>query len=459
MRAMQENYYIVFPNDERIAGRNFRTGPFHEELVRAGCVFQERQGWERPGWFCKEGPVPVPKYDWFGAYGHPHNTDHRYEEQLKKDHTFVQEQSLQIGEECLACREQVSVFDLSSIGKYYLCGPDAQKAANWLFTADTNRQLGKTVYTCMLNARAGIEGDVTSNVIEPGGGGLIDPIFKDRGFYITSLGASPYTHIQSVINQKKFNVEFIDVSDKIGLLSIQGPNSEAILRDVVDTNLHNEAFPYSTSKLIKVAGHMCRVVRISYVGELGWEIHIPRDSCSSVYRAIWQQGSKHGLQHAGFRALQSLSCEKGNNLWNFDLQISDNPLEAGLSFLCRESGDYLGKEALDIIKHKGLSKKLVYFQLKEEIPLWGLEAIVRDDQVVGYLRRGEYSYSFGLPIGLGYVKHPEGRRISSSFLSEGHYQIEVMAKRYDATMCINSPFDPNGKRMLGIYDEPLPVRQ
>lgn len=457
------NYDIVFPHDEHLAGRNFRQGPFHQELVDAGCVFEERQGWERPGWFSPKGPAPVPQYDWYGSYGTPRNSDVRYENMLKADHTFGFSKSHQIiGEECLACREHVALFDMSHLGKLYMCGPDAQKAADWLFTANTRHPIGRTVYTCLLNTKAGVEADVTISAIETGTGGLADPIFKGRGLYIVTNGLSAYhtwAHIHCILSEENFKVGLTDLSEKIGVLSVQGPKSRDVLQPLVNVSLSDEEFPYSTTQLVQVAGHLCRAVRFSLVGELGWELHIPWDSCSAVYKAIWEHGKKYGLRHAGYRALHSLSSEKGYRLWNADLRTDDNPLEAGMDFICRDDGDYVGKDALDLIKQKGLKKKLAFFQLQEQIPIWGLEAIWRDDQVVGYLRRGEYGYAVGASIGHGYVKHPEGRRVTSEFLQSGRYQVEVMGNRYDAAVYFNSPFDPSGKRQLGIYDEQLPIRQ
>ncbi|KDR18080.1 Sarcosine dehydrogenase, mitochondrial, partial [Zootermopsis nevadensis] len=457
------NYDIVFPHDEDLAGRNFHQGPFHQEMVDAGCVFEERQGYERPGWFSPKGPAPVPNYDWYGSYGTPRNSDVRYENMLKSDHTFdFSKIHHVIGEECLACREQVALFDMSQFGKLYMCGPDAQKAADWLFTADTHHPISRTVYTCLLNTKAGVEADVIVSAIETGTGGLVDPIFKGRGFYIVTNGLSAYhtwAHIYRILSEKNFKVGLTDLSEKIGVLSVQGPNSRDVLQPLVNTSLGDEEFPYSTTHLVRVADHLCRAVRISSVGELGWQLHIPWDSCSSVYKAILEQGKKYGLRHAGYRALNSLSSEKGYHLWNADLRTDDNPLEAGLDLICREDGDYVGKEALDVIKQKGLKKKLAFFQLQKQIPVWGLETIWRDDQVVGFLRRGEYGYALGASIGQGYVKHPEGRRVTPEFLQNGHYQVEVMGNRYDVSVYFKSPFDPNGKRPLGIYDEQLPIRQ
>ncbi|XP_066993512.2 sarcosine dehydrogenase, mitochondrial isoform X2 [Anabrus simplex] len=458
-----KNYSIVFPNDQPLAGRNLYRDPFHEEMLEAGCFFEERQGWERPGWFSKKGTMPVQKYDWFGAYGTTRNTDTRYTDSLEGDYTFGFSKHHQlIGEECLACREQVALFDMSYFGKLYLCGPDAQQAADWIFTANTHQPIGKVVYTCLLNSRAGVEGDVTVTAIETGKGSQADPIFKGRGFYIVSGGMSAYhtwAHINSVISQKNFQVALTDHTDKLGVLSVQGPSSRELLQPLTETDLSDAAFPYATSKIAHVAGHLVRMLRVSFVGELGWELHMPMDSCLPVYHALWEHGKRHGLRNAGYRALNSLSCEKGYHLWNSDLRTDDLPIESGLDFTCREEGDFLGKGALEAARRRGVRKKLTFFQLQEQVPVWGLETIWKDGNVVGYLRRGDYGFALGSSIGHGYVRHPEGRRVTSDFITNGHYQIEIMGKRYDATTFVKSPFDPRGKRLRGNYEDPLPVRQ
>ncbi|XP_063232668.1 sarcosine dehydrogenase, mitochondrial [Bacillus rossius redtenbacheri] len=458
-----KNYSIVFPHDEPLAGRNKRKDPFHEELLARGCFFEERQGWERPGWFTTGGPAPVPPYDWYGAYGTPHNNGSSYVRHLTADYTFgfPQNHSI-IGEECLACREQVALFDMSYFCKLYLSGPEAQQAADWLFTANTRRPFGRTVYTCILNSRAGVEGDVTVSVIKTGNGGLVDPIFKGRGFYIVAGGASAahtWAHIHSVLSHKDFNVNLTDLTDKMGILSLQGPNSRALLQSLTNTDLGDGSFPYGSTRLLEVAGRLCRALRVSFVGELGWELHVPLDACAAVYSAVVQEGSRHGLRHAGFRALYSLSNEAGTHLWHADLRSDDNPLEASLQFTCRADGDYLGRRALDAARRQGVKKRLAYLQLREQVPVWGLETIRRDGEVVGHLRRGEYAYSLGASLGRGYIRHPEGRTVSDDFLQNGRYEVEIMGKNYDATLLLNTSFDPQKKRIRGIYDEPLPVRK
>ncbi|XP_065339541.1 sarcosine dehydrogenase, mitochondrial [Cloeon dipterum] len=453
-----KNYSIVFPHDEPLAGRNFKQGPFHKELLEEGCVFQERLGWERPGWFTLRGPAPVPKYDWYGAYGNSKNPPSVYKELLQGDYSFGHpEHHHVIGQECHACRNQVALFDMSYFGKLYLSGPEAQLAADWLFTADTQRPIGRTVYTCSLNKRGGVEADLTVSAIETGHGGQVDPIFKGRGFYLAVGGASAqhsWAHINWVLKERQFKAQVSDLSQGMGLLSIQGPNSRALLQNLVDTDLNNDSFPFSTTKLVRVAGHLCRAMRISFVGELGWELHIPIDSCKHVYRAIVHEGKKHGLRHAGYRAIDSLSAEKGFHLWNVDLRSDDNPLEAGLGFTCRKSGsDYLGRAAVEETRKKGLAKKRVFFELKEQVPVWGLEAVYRDGVVVGYLRRGEFGFTLNASVGFGYIRRPDGLPVTNDFVSSGKYEIEVMGDRIPAVAHLKSPFDPAGKRVQGIYDD------
>ncbi|KAL0275940.1 UNVERIFIED_CONTAM: hypothetical protein PYX00_003646 [Menopon gallinae] len=453
------NYKIVFPNSQFLAGRNFQTGPFHEELLEANCVFEEIQGWERPGWFAKTGPNPVPPYDWGGSYGNiPKAESSSYVKLLRQDYTFNYPVHHDIiGEECRACREQAALFDRSYLGKFYLSGPDAQAAADWLFTADTRVPLGQIVFTCLLNSKGNIEATVAVMPLETGfPGGLVDPILKGRGFYIVAGGAvasHTQTHIRHVIKQKGFRVTVDNVTTCIGVLSIQGPNSRRLLQNIIDCDLSDESFPFNMSQLVKIGGYTCRALRTTYVGELGYEIHIPWDKCLGVYKVIWKEGKKHNLRHAGYRAFYSLGAEKGYHLWHRELRNDDNPLEAGLESTCRLEGEYLGKEALGRVRFNGIRKKLVYFHMNENIPVWGLETIWRNNEAVGFLRRGNYAFTLGTSLGQGYVQNPNGEEVTEEFLVSGKYEIEVMGKRHPVTMYLRSPFDSSDKRPLGFYDE------
>lgn len=458
-----KNYSIVYPHDEPLASRDIRKDPFHEELLMIGCIFQERLGWERPGWFTKECVAPLQKYDFYGSYGHKRHENYKYEEKLRQDYAFeFPKHHDDIGRECLGCRENVAVFNMSYFGKFYLIGPDAQKAADWIFTNDVNKPIGSTTYTCMLNARGGVEADLTVSNIASGDNSSCDPKFDGYGFYIAAAGAASQqnlTHIQNTIQDKKFQVSLIDASEDMGMLSIQGPKSRDLLMSLTNEDLSNEAFPFSSNKIINFAGHKVRALRLTFVGEMGWELHIPKESCIPVYKALIKEGEKFNLINAGYRAIDSLSIEKGYRHWHADIRMDDTPLDGSLGFTCKlkTSIPFLGRDMIEKQKEEGLKKRLVCFTLDDPIPLWGLEAIWRNDRIVGFLRRGDFAFALGKSIGYGYVRAPGGNNISIDYIKSGEYKLECMGVTYPANIHLKSPFDPTNKRIKGIYDEPLPI--
>ncbi|XP_012884921.1 PREDICTED: sarcosine dehydrogenase, mitochondrial [Dipodomys ordii] len=453
-----KNYSVVFPHDEPLAGRNMRRDPLHEELLGQGCVFQERQGWERPGWFNPGGAAPVLDYDYYGAYGHPAHKDHAYSRLLEDEYTFeFSPHHHVIQKECLACRGAAAVFNMSYFGKFYLLGVDAGKAADWLFSADVHRPPGSTVYTCMLNHRGGTESDLTVSRLAPGPQAFpLAPAFEGDGYYLAVGGAAAqhnWSHITTVLQDQKFRCQLVDSSEDLGMLSIQGPASRAILQELVDADLSDEAFPFSTHQLVRAAGHLVRALRLSFVGELGWELHIPRESCVSVYRAVMAAGAKHGLVNAGYRAIDSLSIEKGYRHWHADLRSDDSPLEAGLAFTCKLKSPvpFLGREALEKQRAAGLRRRLVGFTVEEKVPMFGLEAIWRNGQVVGHIRRADFGFTLDKTIAYGYISDPSGQPVSLDFVKSGDYALERMGVTYAAQAHLKSPFDPDNKRVRGLY--------
>ncbi|XP_069871099.1 sarcosine dehydrogenase, mitochondrial isoform X2 [Dipodomys merriami] len=452
-----KNYSVVFPHDEPLAGRNMRRDPLHEELLGRGCVFQERQGWERPGWFNPGGAAPVLDYDYYGAYGHPAHKDHAYSRLLEDEYTFeFPPHHHVIQKECLACRGAAAVFNMSYFGKFYLLGADAGKAADWLFSADVHRPPGSTVYTCMLNHRGGTESDLTVSRLAPGPQAFpLAPAFEGDGYYLAVGGAAAqhnWSHITTVLQDQKFRCQLVDSSEDLGMLSVQGP-ARAILQEVVDADLSDEAFPFSTHQLVRAAGHLVRALRLSFVGELGWELHIPRESCVSVYRAVMAAGTKHGLVNAGYRAIDSLSIEKGYRHWHADLRPDDSPLEAGLAFTCKLKSPvpFLGREALEKQRAAGLRRRLVGFTVEEKVPMFGLEAIWRNGQVVGHIRRADFGFTLDKTIAYGYISDPSGQPVSLDFVKSGDYALERMGVTYAAQAHLKSPFDPDNKRVKGLY--------
>uniref|UniRef100_A0A8B9GV25 Sarcosine dehydrogenase, mitochondrial n=1 Tax=Astyanax mexicanus TaxID=7994 RepID=A0A8B9GV25_ASTMX len=453
-----KNYSVVFPFDEPLAARNMRKDPFHQVLQDQGCLFQERHGWERPGSFNKDGPAPVLDYDYYGAYDVKKNSDYKYNELLGKEYTFdFPPHHNTIRDECMTCRNAVAVFNMSYFGKFYLSGPDAKKAADWLFTADVNKKTGSTVYTCMLNKKGGAESDLTVSRLEPGPAHLpLTPESNGDVYYLAIGGGVAqhnWSHIQTVLQDECFNCTLTDQSEDMGMISIQGPKSRDLLQEVLDADLSNEAFPFSTHKIVTAAGHKVRAMRLSFVGELGWELHIPKDSCLPVYHAVMAAGAKYGVQNAGYRAIDSLSIEKGYRHWHADLRPDDTPLEAGLAFTCKmkTSIPFLGRSALESQKAEGLRRRIVCFTIDEKVPMFGLEAIFRNGVPVGHLRRAEFGYAINKTIGYGYIRNPEGEVVSPDFVRGGEFTLERMGVQYKAKAHLKSPFDPENRRVKGIY--------
>uniref|UniRef100_UPI0037E963FE sarcosine dehydrogenase, mitochondrial n=1 Tax=Semicossyphus pulcher TaxID=241346 RepID=UPI0037E963FE len=453
-----KNYSVVFPFDEPLASRNMRKDPFHQVLTEQGCVFQERHGWERPGWFNKEAPAPVKDYDYYGAYDIKKNVNYKYNELLGKEYTFnFPPHHDVIKSECLSCRHGVAVFDMSYFGKFYLTGPDAKKAADWLFTADVNKKPGSTVYTCMLNKKGGAEADLTVSRLEPGAANMpLAPESNGDAYYLAIGGGVAehnWNHIRTVLQDQGFCCQLIDHSEDMGMISIQGPKSREVLQEVLDTDLSNEAFPFSSHKVVNAAGHQVRAMRLSFVGELGWELHIPKDSCLPVYNAVMAAGAKHGIINSGYRAIDSLSIEKGYRHWHADLRPDDTPLEAGLAFTCKmkSSIPFQGRDRLEKQKEEGLRRRIVCFTIDEKVPMFGLEAVFRNGVPVGHLRRSDYGFFIDKTIGYGYIRNPDGGVVSADFIKSGDFTLERMGVTYKAKAHLRSPFDPENKRVKGIY--------
>ncbi|KAK0148112.1 Sarcosine dehydrogenase, mitochondrial [Merluccius polli] len=439
-------------------------------LTEQGCMFQERHGWERPGWFSKDGPAPALDYDYYGFYDVPKNTTDKYRDLLRKEYTFdFPPHHDVIKDECMSCRQDVAVFNMSYFGKFYLSGPDAKQAADWLFTADVNKKPGSTVYTCMLNKSGGTEADMTVSRLEPGAANLPLAVESDGDAYYLAIGGGVaehnWNHIRKVLQDQGFRCRLVDHSEDMGMLSIQGPKSRQVLQEVLDTDLSNEAFPFSTHKIVNAAGHQVRAMRLSFVGELGWELHIPRDSCLPVYDAVMAAGAKHGIINSGYRAIDSLSIEKGRSLclsgntltwyrhWHADLRLDDTPLEAGLAFTCKmkSSIPFLGRDRLEKQKKEGLRRRIVCFTIDDKVPMFGLEAVFRNGVPVGHLRRSDYGFFIDKTIGYGYIRNPDGGAASLDFVRSGDFTLERMGVTYKAKAHLKSPFDPENKRVKGIY--------
>jgi len=439
---------------------------FHNDLIKAGCVHIESHGYERPGFFIREeeqennNTFEVKPYDYMGAYeDHPAHESHPYEDVIERVCNYhIHKDWI---EEHRACREACAVFDTSAFGKLHVKGPSARDAMEWL-CSNTVAQPHGTMYTTLCNDRGLVEADLTVSSLE------------DESFYMCTAGATKtrdLAHIRNVFRDKGFNdVEVVDVTHDIGILSVQGPQSRHILEKLVDTDF--DSFPFSSHRVVSVAGHEnVRCVRITFMGELGYELHVPAESCSAVYQALMSAGESVGIRNAGYFATGSLSMEKGYRHWNADLRCTDMPMQAGLGFTCKFKTDtpFLGREALEHARsqtNKGLNGRVACFTAghvsegQEPVPLHGMEPLYRNGVAVGHLRTAGFGFSVNSSIGYAWVNPPDGaggvEMTSLKYLKEGEYEIETYEHgRVPAIYQAKAPFDPKGDRIKGIYPEDL----
>jgi 4-methylaminobutanoate oxidase (formaldehyde-forming) len=385
-----------------------RRSALHDRLSAAGACFGEAFGWERANWYAPAGVAPQYEY----SYGRQNWFEHSALEHR-------------------AVRGAVGLFDQSSFAKYRLEGRDAVRVLNQVCANDVAVPPGKIVYTQWLNERGGIEADVTVTRLSESaylivGGAETET--KDFGWLSGHIGDA--------------HCVLTNVTSASGVLSIMGPNARALLQSLTPADLSNEGFPFGTSRVIELACALVRASRITYVGELGWELYIPTEFMVGVYDAILGAGHAHGLTHAGYHALNSLRIEKAYRHWGHDITDEDTPLEAGLGFAVKldKPGGFIGREALLRQRATGLQKRLLQFKLQSPEPLlYHNEPIWRADEIVGFVRSGMYGHTLGAAVGLGYVK--------TETLSDPRYEIEVAGIRHGATASARPLYDPKGERI------------
>jgi len=410
------HYQMAWPNREMESGRNLRQTPLHDRLARRGACFGSKNGWERPNWFAIRGVKPVVEYsfgrqNWFDC----HAREHR------------------------ACRESVAIFDQTGFSKYLFKGQDALKVLQRLCGADMDVRPGKAVYTGMFNARGAFESDIT--VIRLG---------RDE-FYLISGTSQTMRDLDWIRRNLRAGEQAVltDVTEAHSVIGVMGPNSRALLGRVSDTDLSNQAFPFGTAQVMAIGMATVRAVRITYVGELGWELHVPVSQAVLVYESLMKAGKVFGAVNAGHYAINSLRLEKAYRAWGADISPDDTALEAGLGFAIgwKKSDPFLGKDALMEQRQAGLKRQLVAFVLQDPGPmLWGSEPIYRNGEAVGYTTSGSYGHTLGAAVGMGYVKCQDG--VTPEFIRDGRYEINVSGRRFPAAPHLKAPYDPERKKIL-----------
>ncbi len=409
--AYGKHYTVAFPHEEYESGRPRIVSPLYGRLKAAGAVFGSKLGWERPNWFAREGREARDVYsmgrqNWFAA----------------------------VGEEHAHTRRAVSVFDQTSFAKYEVTGAGAAEALSWICANDVTRAPGRIAYTQLLNSRGGIEADLT-----------VARLAEDRYYLVTGTGFRTHD-FGWIADHLKGDARIADVTEEWGALTLMGPRARDVLAAVTTDDVSAAAFPFAHVREIRVADRAIRALRITYVGELGWELHVPIGDLAAVYDALMEAGAGHDIRPAGYRAIESLRLEKAYRAWAADITPGDTPFEAGLGWAVKMKSNipFLGREALAKAAEAPLTKRLAGFLLDDpEAVLVGRETILRDGAPAGYLTSGGYGYTLGKPIGYGYVRNPAG--VDRDYLLSGRYELVVAGETLPATITLEPPYDPEGR--------------
>jgi 4-methylaminobutanoate oxidase (formaldehyde-forming) len=417
LEAYSKHYTVAFPHEEYESGRPRIVSPLYERLKDHRAVFGSKLGWERPNWFAPVGVEPADIYstgrqNWFGPVG----GEHRH------------------------VRERVGIFDQSSFAKYELSGKDALKALDWICANDVAKPVGRLTYTQLLNSRGGIEADLT-----------VARLSEERFYIVTGTGFRTHDfgwisdHIGTGLDAK-----LVDVTEEFGTLSLMGPKARDVLAALTRADVSNAAFPFGHVREVGIAGHAVRALRVTYVGELGWELHVPIAATGEVFDALMSAGKPRGVRPVGYRALESLRLEKGYRAWGSDITPNDTPFEAGLGWAVKlkKNTDFLGRRALEKADGATPAKRLAAFTVADQdVVLLGRETILRNGKPVGYLTSGGHGYTIGANIGYGYVRNPDG--VSDAFLADGEYELVIAMQPVKAELHLQPLYDPKGERVKG----------
>ena len=415
VEACAKHYTMAWPFEEHESGRPRLTSPLYERLKARSASFGSKLGWERPNWFAPEGIEPKDIYSFGRQNWFPY-----------------------VGDEHRACRDAVALFDQSSFAKFELRGQDAEKALDWLCANDVAKPVGRIIYTQLLNTRGGIECDLTVTRL------------ADDAYYIVT-GTGFRTHDFAWIAQnipEGLDAALADVTEEWGTLSLMGPNARALLSEVCEQDVSAEAFPFATMRDLHIGGHPVRALRITYMGELGWELHMPIGATGEVFDNIVAAGRPHGLALAGYRALESLRLEKGYLAWGADITPNDSPFEAGLGWAVklRSGRPFLGREATEITANSPRKKLMACFTVSDpNVVLQGRETILRNGEAVGYISSAGWGYSVARNIGYGYVR--KGQGVDRDYLEAGNYELEVACERIPAEIQFGPLYDPSMSRV------------
>jgi len=404
------HYKMRYPGQEHETVRQLRLSPLYQQLKDRGAVYGSKNGWERPLWFAPDGVEPVDQLDFLTP---------GWKTFAAKEH--------------MAVRENVALIDQSSFAKFEVIGTGALALLQRLCVSNMDKPIGTIIYTQMCNERGGIEADVT-----------FIRLAKDRFYLVTGSGFG--VHDSDRIKRHlpdDGSVHIIEVTSAVAVINIVGPNARKVLAAASESDVSDAALPFSTAREIIIGAAPVRAARIGYVGELGYELHIPTEFAAHVYDQLWQAGEGHGISNVGYRAIESLRMEKGYVYWSGDISPDYTPIEAGLGFRVhlKSKGDFIGKRNLEAQKIVGVQRKLCTFVTPENLPLTGGEAILLGDTLV----------SLATSVGFGYAV---GQTIIRGYLEKEHWQtddftLEVFGTQHPITQVEGPVYDPQNTALKG----------
>ena len=411
------HYAVPWPNRELETARPFRRSPVYHLLEQANASFGSKMGWERANFFAPPGKSSAIEYSWGKQNWLPWSEA-----------------------EQRATREAVAVYDQTSFGKLVVKGRDAEQLLQRLCTADIAVAPGTVVYTGMLNSRGGYEADVT-----------ITRVAFDEYLVITGSASILRDHswIERHIGSGEF-VTVVDVTSSSAVYGVMGPNARTLLERLSRADLSDDGFPFATSREIDLGYSTVRATRITYVGELGWELYVPSEFAVGVYEDLMAAGHDLGVMNAGYYAINSLRLEKGYRAWGNDLTPDYNPLEGGLLFTAKLNTtiDFLGRTALEEARQRGARRRLTSFVVDDpSLMLWGGELVLRNGVPSGQVTSGAWGGTLGRSVGLAFIWNPEEETLSKEFLSEGTYQLNVGGTLSGITLHAKAPYDPENKKI------------
>ncbi|UYM07326.1 GcvT family protein [Solicola gregarius] len=411
------HYAIPWPNRELETARPFRRSPLHDRLAEQNACFGSRMGWERPNYFAPPGEDSAIEYAWGKQNWLPWSAA-----------------------EQRATRTAVAVFDQTSFSKYLVTGRDAVAALQWICTNDVDVPVGRAVYTGLLNERGTYESDLTVTRTGPHTYLLVSSSAtteRDQDWIRKNVPAGADVHI-------------VDVTSAYAVFGVMGPRSRDVLSRLSDADLGDGAFGFGDSRELTIGSATVRATRITYVGELGWELYVPAEFAVGVYEDLMSAGSDLGVANAGYYAIESMRLEKGYRAFGRELTPDYGPVEAGLTFACKLKTDidFLGREAVEKAKAAGPRRRLVSFVVSDAEPmLWGGELLLRDGGAAGIVTSAAWAAATGACVGLAYVSAPDGVVANRDWVGGGTYSVDVGGTTYPVEVSLRPPYDPANERI------------